>query len=87
MVKAYCCSGVRDTFRKRSALCWVDVNNLGRRTRVVATYLVEGVVNLGKLLWGEVAGVDAFDFAAKVGELGRVCRGREGKRGELDGHG
>jgi len=62
------------------------VNDFTIRGGSSKTDLVEGVVNLGELFWGEVAGVDAFHLPAKVDELGWVCRGREWERGQLDGH-
>ena len=49
--------------------------------------LVECVVDLGELGWCELTGVDTLDLATKVDKVGWIRGGREGQRGQIDGHG
>lgn len=44
-------------------------------------------MDLCKLVWCELAGVDALDLASKVDKVGRIRRGREWQGGQFDGHG
>lgn len=49
--------------------------------------LVECIVDLSKLVWCELTGVDALDLATKVNKVRWIRRGRKWQRGQFDGHG
>lgn len=56
-------------------------------TSTISTHLEEKVPDLSEVLRGQSAWINALDFTTEIYELGRVCRRRQRKRGEFDGHG